>query len=259
MKRTFSKCISMLLAAAILSGCSATAEMGSSQVETIISETGSGETYFDPPETMPLSDGTLTYQYTAELPGVIDESPNAEVRINYYYAAPSESLYTFDAFGRLVGYINTERTDDYAVSVLSEDNCMEQTEIFMSDSAIDRTFFPECTYTPDDRGAEVLYTRNTGEPYQSTMRFRYNSDGILTSMTALYSDVDSLSNTDYTTLANQVEDMIGISENAGLSYTIEGEQVYLLNNTLYYQASVTFMDENGAAFTEIYTAGKPIE
>lgn len=259
MKRIFSKYMSMLLIATILSGCAATAEMGSSQVKTIISETGSGETYFDPPEVMPLSDGMLSYQYTAELPGVIDESSNAEVRINYYYADPSESLYTFDTFGRLVGFINTERTDDYSVSVLSEDNCMEQTETFMSDFAIDLTYFSECSYTPDDRGAEVLYTRNTGELYQSTMRFRYNLDGILTSMTALYSDVDALSNADYTTLANQVEDMIDISENAGLSYNIEGGQIYLLNNTLYYQASVTFIDENGAAFTEIYTAGKPIE
>src|SRR5699024_10787521 len=93
--------MAVMLAAAVFGGCGAGAE----GMAAGISETG-----FEPPEEIVLSDRTLTYQYTDEIPigreAVGAGKRNAVSRTSYFYTDEEANEYVYDTAGRVKGYLN---------------------------------------------------------------------------------------------------------------------------------------------------------
>ena len=101
LKRVGILMLAAMFSAIVFGGCGAGAE----GTAAVVSETG-----FEPPEEISLSDRTLTYQYTDEIPigreAVGAGKQNAVSCTAYSYTDEGANEYVYDTAGRVKGYLN---------------------------------------------------------------------------------------------------------------------------------------------------------
>lgn len=246
--------MAVMLAAAVFSGCGAGAE----GMEAVVSKTG-----FEPPEKISLSDRMLTYQYTNEIPvnkeATSAGKQNAVSRVSYSYTDEQSNEYVFDATGRVKGYLNLSLDPAYSVPALSEEACIQAAEALAESLGVDLSGFTQVEYVELETGATVKYSQNPGTIYCSTASFEFVQSGLLLGFTAFYTDVDSLSEEDYNWFVEEVEDAASASAYADWPSVVEGESCCRVEDTLCYQTTITFQDEDGNKYPEIFFVSKPIE
>ena len=251
LKRIGMLMLAAMLSAAIFGGCGAGAE-------TVVSKTG-----FEPPEKISLSDRMLTYQYTNEIPvnkeATSAGKQNAVSRVSYSYTDEQSNEYVFDATGRVKGYLNLSLDPAYSVPALSETACIQAAEALAESLGVDLSGFTQVEYVELETGATVKYSQNPGTIYCSTASFEFVRSGLLLGFTAFYTDVDSLSEEDYNWFVEEVEDAASASAYADWPSVVEGESCYRVEDTLCYQTTITFQDEDGNKYPEIFFVSKPIE
>ena len=251
LKRIGMLMLAAMLSAAIFGGCGAGAE-------TVVSKTG-----FEPPEKISLSDRMLTYQYTNEIPvnkeATSAGKQNAVSRVSYSYTDEQSNEYVFDATGRVKGYLNLSLDPAYSVPALSETACIQAAEALAESLGVDLSGFTQVEYVELETGATVKYSQNPGTIYCSTASFEFVRSGLLLGFTAFYTDVDSLSEEDYNWFVEEVEDDVSASAYADWPSVVEGESCYRVEDTLCYQTTITFQDEDGNKYPEIFFVSKPIE
>ena len=254
LKRIGMLMMSVMLAAAVFSGCGAGAE----GTAAVVSETG-----FEPPEEISLSDRTLTYQYTDEIPigreAVGAGKQNAVSCTAYSYTDEGANEYVYDTAGRVKGYLNLSLDPAYSVPALSEEACIQAAEALAESLGVDLSGFTQVEYVELETGATVKYSQNPGTIYCSTASFEFVRSGLLLGFTAFYTDVDSLSEEDYNWFVEEVEDDVSASAYADWPSVVEGESCYRVEDTLCYQTTITFQDEDGNQYPEIFFVSKPIE
>ena len=254
LKRVGMLMMAVMLAAAVFSGCGAGAE----GTAAVVSETG-----FEPPEEISLSDRTLTYQYTDEIPigreAVGAGKQNAVSCTAYSYTDEGANEYVYDTAGRVKGYLNLSLDPAYSVPALSEEACIQAAEALAESLGVDLSGFTQVEYVELETGATVKYSQNPGTIYCSTASFEFVRSGLLLGFTAFYTDVDSLSEEDYNWFVEEVEDAASASAYADWPPVVEGESCYRVEDTLCYQTTITFQDEDGNKYPEIFFVSKPIE
>lgn len=254
LKRVGMLMMAVMLAAAVFSGCGAGAE----GTAAVVSETG-----FEPPEEISLSDRTLTYQYTDEIPigreAVGAGKQNAVSCTAYSYTDEGANEYVYDTAGRVKGYLNLSLDPAYSVPALSETACIQAAEALAESLGVDLSGFTQVEYVELETGATVKYSQNPGTIYCSTASFEFVRSGLLLGFTAFYTDVDSLSEEDYNWFVEEVEDAASASAYADWPSVVEGESCYRVEDTLCYQTTITFQDEDGNKYPEIFFVSKPIE
>ena len=254
LKRVGMLMMAVMLAAAVFSGCGAGAE----GTAAVVSETG-----FEPPEEISLSDRTLTYQYTDEIPigreAVGAGKRNAVSCTAYSYTDEGANEYVYDTAGRVKGYLNLSLDPAYSVPALSEEACIQAAEALAESLGVDLSGFTQVEYVELETGATVKYSQNPGTIYCSTASFEFVRSGLLLGFTSFYTDVDSLSEEDYNWFVEEVEDAASASAYADWPSVVEGESCYRVEDTLCYQTTITFQDEDGNQYPEIFFVSKPIE
>lgn len=251
LKRIGMLMLAAMLSAAIFGGCGAGAE-------TVVSKTG-----FEPPEKISLSDRMLTYQYTNEIPvnkeATSAGKQNAVSRVSYSYTDEQSNEYVFDATGRVKGYLNLSLDPAYSVPALSETACIQAAEALAESLGVDLSGFTQVEYVELETGATVKYSQNPDTIYCSTASFEFVQSGFLLGFTAFYTDVNSLSEEDYNWFVEEVEDDVSASAYADWPSVVEGESCCRVEDTLCYQTTITFQDEDGNKYPEIFFVSKPIE
>lgn len=254
LKRIGALTLAAMFSATVFGGCGAGAE----GMAAGISETG-----FEPPEEIVLSDRTLTYQYTDEIPigreAVGAGKQNAVSRVSYSYTDEQSNEYVFDATGRVKGYLNLSLDPAYSVPALSETACIQAAEALAESLGVDLSGFTQVEYVELETGATVKYSQNPGTIYCSTASFEFVQSGLLLGFTAFYTDVDSLSEEDYNWFVEEVEDAASASAYADWLSVVEGESCCRVEDTLCYQTTIAFQDEDGNKYPEIFFVSKPIE
>ena len=254
LKRVGMLMMAVMLAAAVFSGCGAGAE----GTAAVVSETG-----FEPPEEISLSDRTLTYQYTDEIPigreAVGAGKRNAVSCTAYSYTDEGANEYVYDTAGRVKGYLNLSLDPAYSVPALSEEACIQAAEALAESLGVDLSGFTQVEYVELETGATVKYSQNPGTIYCSTASFEFVRSGLLLGFTSFYTDVDSLSEEDYNWFVEEVEDAASASAYADWPSVVEGESCYRVEDTLCYQTTIAFQDEDGNKYPEIFFVSKPIE
>ena len=254
LKRVGMLMMAVMLAAAVFSGCGAGAE----GTAAVVSETG-----FEPPEEISLSDRTLTYQYTDEIPigreAVGAGKQNAVSCTAYSYTDEGANEYVYDTAGRVKGYLNLSLDPAYSVPALSEEACIQAAEALAESLGVDLSGVTQVEYVELETGATVKYSQNPGTIYCSTASFEFVQRGLLLGFTAFYTDVDSLSEEDYNWFVEEVEDDVSASAYADWPSVVEGESCYRVEDTLCYQTTIAFQDEDGNKYPEIFFVSKPIE
>lgn len=251
LKRIGALTLAAMFSAIVFGGCGAGAE-------TVVSKTG-----FEPPEKISLSDRMLTYQYTNEIPvnkeATSAGKQNAVSRVSYSYTDEQSNEYVFDATGRVKGYLNLSLDPAYSVPALSEEACIQAAEALAESLGVDLSGFTQVEYVELETGATVKYSQNPDTIYCSTASFEFVRSGLLLGFTAFYTDVDSLSEEDYNWFVEEVEDAASASAYADWPSVVEGESCYRVEDTLCYQTTITFQDEDGNKYPEIFFVSKPIE
>lgn len=254
LKRVGILMLAAMFSAIVFGGCGAGAE----GTAAVVSETG-----FEPPEEISLSDRTLTYQYTDEIPigreAVGAGKRNAVSRTSYFYTDEEANEYVYDTAGRVKGYLNLSLDPAYSVPALSEEACIQAAEALAESLGVDLSGFTQVEYVELATGATVKYSQNPGTIYCSTASFEFVRSGLLLGFTAFYTDVDSLSEEDYSWFVEKVEASISASAYMNWPSTVEGESCYRVENTLYYQTTITFQDENGNKYPEVFFISKPLQ
>ena len=254
LKRVGILMLAAMFSAIVFGGCGAGAE----GTAAVVSETG-----FEPPEEIFLSDRTLTYQYTDEIPigreAVGTGKRNAVSRTSYFYTDEEANEYVYDTAGRVKGYLNLSLDPAYSVPALSEEACIQAAEGLAESLGVDLSGFTQAEYMELETGATVKYSQNPGTIYCSTASFEFVENGLLLGFTAFYTDVDSLSEEDYNWFVEEVEDAVSASAYADWPSVVEGESCYRVEDTLCYQTTITFQDEDGNKYPEIFFVSKPIE
>lgn len=254
LKRIGALTLAAMFSAIVFGGCGA----GTEGMAAGVSETG-----FEPPEEIVLSDRTLTYQYTDEIPigreAVGAGKQNAVSRVSYSYTDEQSNEYVFDATGRVKGYLNLSLDPAYSVPALSETACIQAAEALAESLGVDLSGFTQVEYVELETGATVKYSQNPGTIYCSTASFEFVQSGLLLGFTAFYTDVDSLSEEDYNWFVEEVEDDVSASAYADWPSVVEGESCCRVEDTLCYQTTITFQDEDGNKYPEIFFVSKPIE
>lgn len=254
LKRIGALTLAAMFSATVFGGCGAGAE----GMAAGISETG-----FEPPEEIVLSDRTLTYQYTDEIPigreAVGAGKRNAVSRTSYFYTDEEANEYVYDTAGRVKGYLNLSLDPAYSVPALSEEACIQAAEALAESLGVDLSGFTQVEYVELATGATVKYSQNPGTIYCSTASFEFVQSGLLLGFTAFYTDVDSLSEEDYNWFVEEVEDDVSASAYADWPSVVEGESCYRVEDTLCYQTTIAFQDEDGNKYPEIFFVSKPIE
>ena len=254
LKRVGILMLAAMFSAIVFSGCGAGAE----GMAAVVSETG-----FEPPEEISLSDRTLTYQYTDEIPigreAVGAGKQNAVSCTAYSYTDEGANEYVYDTTGRVKGYLNLSLDPAYSVPALSETACIQAAEALAESLGVDLSGFTQVEYVELETGATVKYSQNPGTIYCSTASFEFVRSGLLLGFTAFYTDVDSLSEEDYNWFVEEVEDAASASAYADWPSVVEGESCYRVEDTLCYQTTITFQDEDGNKYPEIFFVSKPIE
>ena len=254
LKRVGILMLAAMFSAIVFGGCGAGAE----GTAAVVSETG-----FEPPEEISLSDRTLTYQYTDEIPigreAVGAGKQNAVSCTAYSYTDEGANEYVYDTTGRVKGYLNLSLDPAYSVPALSEEACIQAAEALAESLGVDLSGFTQVEYVELETGATVKYSQNPGTIYCSTASFEFVRSGLLLGFTAFYTDVDSLSEEDYNWFVEEVEDDVSASAYADWPSVVEGESCYRVEDTLCYQTTITFQDEDGNKYPEIFFVSKPIE
>ncbi len=254
LKRVGILMLAAMFSAIVFGGCGAGAE----GTAAVVSETG-----FEPPEEISLSDRTLTYQYTDEIPigreAVGAGKQNAVSCTAYSYTDEGANEYVYDTAGRVKGYLNLSLDPAYSVPALSEEACIQAAEALAESLGVDLSGFTQVEYVELETGATVKYSQNPGTIYCSTASFEFVRSGLLLGFTAFYTDVDSLSEEDYNWFVEEVEDDVSASAYADWPSVVEGESCYRVEDTLCYQTTITFQDEGGNKYPEIFFVSKPIE
>ena len=254
LKRIGALMLAAMFSAIVFGGCGAGAE----GTAAVVSETG-----FEPPEEISLSDRTLTYQYTDEIPigreAVGAGKQNAVSCTAYSYTDEGANEYVYDTAGRVKGYLNLSLDPAYSVPALSEEACIQAAEALAESLGVDLSGFTQVEYVELETGATVKYSQNPGTIYCSTASFEFVRSGLLLGFTAFYTDVDSLSEEDYNWFVEEVEDDVSASAYADWPSVVEGESCYRVEDTLCYQTTITFQDEDGNQYPEIFFVSKPIE
>ena len=254
LKRIGALMLAAMFSAIVFGGCGAGAE----GTAAVVSETG-----FEPPEEISLSDRTLTYQYTDEIPigreAVGAGKQNAVSCTAYSYTDEGANEYVYDTAGRVKGYLNLSLDPAYSVPALSEEACIQAAEALAESLGVDLSGFTQVEYVELETGATVKYSQNPGTIYCSTASFEFVRSGLLLGFTAFYTDVDSLSEEDYNWFVEEVEDAASASAYADWPSVVEGESCYRVEDTLCYQTTITFQDEDGNKYPEIFFVSKPIE
>ena len=250
LKRIGMLMLAAMLSAAVFGGCGAGAE-------TVVSKTG-----FEPPEEIFLSDRTLTYQYTDEMPVNTEATSvgkrNTVSRVSYSYTDEQSNEYVYDTAGRIKGYLNLSLDPAYSVPALSEEACIQASEALAKSLGVDLSGFIQVEYIELETGAMVKYSQNPGTIYCSTASFEFVQSGLLLGFPAFYTDVDFLSEEDYNWFVGEVEDVVSASTYMDWPSTVEGESCYRVENTLCYQTTITFQDENGNKYPEVFFISKPL-
>ena len=254
LKRVGILMLAAMFSAIVFGGCGAGAE----GTAAVVSETG-----FEPPEEISLSDRTLTYQYTDEIPigreAVGAGKQNAVSCTAYSYTDEGANEYVYDTAGRVKGYLNLSLDPAYSVPALSEEACIQAAEALAESLGVDLSGFTQVEYVELETGATVKYSQNPGTIYCSTASFEFVRSGLLLGFTAFYTDVDSLSEEDYSWFVEKVEASISASAYMNWPSTVEGESCYRVENTLCYQTTITFQDENGNKYPEVFFISKPLQ
>ena len=254
LKRIGALMLAAMFSAIVFGGCGAGAE----GTAAVVSETG-----FEPPEEIFLSDRTLTYQYTDEIPigreAVGAGKQNAVSCTAYSYTDEGANEYVYDTAGRVKGYLNLSLDPAYSVPALSEEACIQAAEALAESLGVDLSGFTQVEYVELATGATVKYSQNPGTIYCSTASFEFVQSGLLLGFTAFYTDVDSLSEEDYNWFVEEVEDATSASAYADWPSVVEGESCYRVEDTLCYQTTIAFQDEDGNKYPEIFFVSKPIE
>lgn len=254
LKRVGILMLAAMFSAIVFGGCGAGAE----GTAAVVSETG-----FEPPEEIVLSDRTLTYQYTDEIPigreAVGAGKQNAVSCTAYSYTDEGANEYVYDTAGRVKGYLNLSLDPAYSVPALSEEACIQAAEALAESLGVDLSGFTQVEYVELATGATVKYSQNPGTIYCSTASFEFVQSGLLLGFTAFYTDVDSLSEKDYNWFVEEVEDDVSASAYADWPSVVEGESCCRVEDTLCYQTTITFQDEDGNKYPEIFFVSKPIE
>ena len=254
LKRIGALTLAAMFSAIVFGGCGAGAE----GTAAVVSETG-----FEPPEEIVLSDRTLTYQYTDEIPigreAVGAGKQNAVSCTAYSYTDEGANEYVYDTAGRVKGYLNLSLDPAYSVPALSEEACIQAAEALAESLGVDLSGFTQVEYVELATGATVKYSQNPGTIYCSTASFEFVQSGLLLGFTAFYTDVDSLSEKDYNWFVEEVEDDVSASAYADWPSVVEGESCYRVEDTLCYQTTIAFQDEDGNKYPEIFFVSKPIE
>lgn len=254
LKRIGALTLAAMFSAIVFGGCGA----GAKGTAAVVSETG-----FEPPEEISLSDRTLTYQYTDEMPVNKEATSvgglNTVSRVSYCYTDEEANEYVYDTAGRVKEYLNLSLDPAYSVTALSEEACMQAAEGLAESLGVDLSGFTQVEYVELATGATVKYSQNPGTIYCSTASFEFVQSGLLLGFTAFYTDVDSLSEEDYNWFVEEVEDAASASAYADWPSVVEGESCYRVEDTLCYQTTITFQDEDGNKYPEIFFVSKPIE
>ena len=233
------------------------------RADSDLDETSVISEYYAPPNIVPSASIPLTYQYTTEVPAnrpaITAQNQESVIRTSYYYTDDAENEYVFDTEGRVRGYTNLSLDSIHSVSFLSEEGCKQAAENLAETLSVDLSAFTQVQYDESSTGATVTYRKNPDTIYCSSANFNFTTDGLLVGFSCSYTDVDILSDSDYSWFTSEIKKMISCSKYADWPSVTESETCYRIENTLCYQTTVTFLDEDGNKHPEIFFASKPLE
>ena len=274
MKKRWLKMAAVLCAAAVFAamagGCGAGAEGTAEPVETVISEMGIGETYFDPPEQVTIQieerDKTYTweYQYTADIPldvSDINIGGFSDLRnISYYYENEDGCELQVDEQGRIIGYSAPfeTSTSQWKATSLTENAVYIIVEGALNTIAnVSLQDFPDTLFRSNGVTSAFYAYEDRGSPCTDYIIAQIKPDGSLHSFTIRYNDLDVVSADDKAYFADMIEDYL-LSTGKSQYHTIE-TYYEAHENTLIARFTVTYNDPEQGAWVENYVAGLPVE
>ena len=262
--------LAAMLSAAVFGGCGAGAEGTAEPVETVISELGIGETYFDPPEQVTIQieerDKTYTweYQYTADIPLDFADTNiggfNGLSDITHYYKNNDGCELRVDDQGRIIGYSIPSDTSmsqwkatsltENAVYIIVKDALNAIANVSLQD-------FPDTLFRTNGVTSAFYAYEDRGSPCTDYIIAQIKPDGSLHSFTIRYNDLDVVSADDKAYFADMIEDYL-LSAGKPQYHTIE-TYYEAHENTLIARFTVTYNDPEQGAWVENYVAGKPFK
>lgn len=270
LKRIGALTLAAMFSAIVFGGCGAGAEGTAEPVETVISELGIGETYFDPPEQVTIQieerDKTYTweYQYTADIPLDFADTNiggfSGLSDITYYYEDEDGYELRMDEQGRVIGYRAPLREDSYRwqADSLSEDALFDILEQALDEIAgVSINDFPDQSFVSGDTSKTFYLYQDEDSPFTDAIVARFMPSGSLYSIVIQYSEVESISAEDEAYFTGMIEDYL-LSAGKSQHHTIE-TYYEAHENTLIARFTVTYNDPEQGTWVENYVAGLPAE
>ena len=270
LKRIGALTLAAMFSATVFGGCGAGAEGTLEPVETVISEMGIGETYFDPPEQVTIQieerdkNYTWEYRYTADIPLDFADTNiggfSGLSDITYYYEDEDGYELRMDEQGRVIGYRAPLREDSYRwqADSLSEDALFAILEQALDEIAgVSIDGFPDQSFVSGDTGKTFYLYQDEDSPFTDAIVARFMPSGSLYSIAIQYSGVESVSAEDETYFAGMMEDYL-LSAGKSQRHTVE-THYEAHGSTLIARFTVTYHDPEQGAWVENYVAGKSLQ
>lgn len=258
-----------MLSAAVFSGCEAGAERTVEPVETVISELGIGETYFDPPEQVTIQieeqDKTYTweYQYTADIPLDFADTNiggfSGLSDITHYYKNNDGCELIVDEQGRIIGYsilFETSTSQWKATSLTENAVYMIVKDALNAIANVSLQDFPDTLFLSNGVTSAFYAYEDRNSPCTDYIIAQIKPDGSLYSFTIRYNDLDAVSAEDEAYFSGMIEDYL-LSAGKSQHHTIE-THYEAHDGTLIARFTVTYNDPEQGAWVENYVAGKPL-
>ena len=270
LKRVGILMLAAMFSAIVFGGCGAGAEGTAEPVETVISEMGIGETYFDSPEQVTIQieerDKTYTweYQYTADIPldvSDINIGGFSDLRnISYSYENEDGCELQVDEQGRIIGYSAPfeTSTSQWKATSLTENAVYIIVEGALNTIAnVSLQDFPDTLFRTNGVTSTFYAYEDRGSPCTDYIIAQIKPDGSLYDFTICYNDLDVVSADDKAYFAGMIEDYL-LSAGKSQYHTIE-TYYEAHENTLIARFTVTYNDPEQGAWVENYVAGLPVE
>ncbi len=236
----------------------ANANLNDNKIQTVYSELGIGETFYEPPEQMSISletdDMTFQYEYTIE--SEVGNSSNILTdnipTIEYYVFTNGNSTLRIDEQGRIIGLMtDLMRESGWIANSLSQTDLMDVLEEVAEQIDIDLSEYSDMKQYGE---CQLRLYKDIDNPHTDFIHAEFDETGKFCFIQVFYNDVVDVSAEDEAYFTALLEESI----DSDTPYTVSTSYV-IRKGVLIASYTVTFTKDSGETWVENYVAGKPIE